>query len=236
MRQFYAYLYRDPKTGIPVYVGKGYGNRAFDHFKSKTRLGNMLRKRIAEGFKVEPEFIVFGDEELAFFVEQEAIRKYGRDDLGTGTLFNLTDGGEGQSNPSPEVREKISKAAANQIHSPERNAKIGAAHLGIPTPENICTAISKTLSGRIHSSDRVQANRLGRRKWWDGLSEDGRAEYLRRQSEAKTGKKLSPEHGAAISASLTGFKRPPRTAEHKAKHAAAIKRNRLLRLAQGPLG
>lgn len=42
--------------------------------------------------------------------EIELIQQYGRLDLGTGCLTNMTVGGEGNSNPSKETRKKISDA------------------------------------------------------------------------------------------------------------------------------
>ena len=40
-------------------------------------------------------------------LEFEFIKLYGRTDLGLGTLTNLTNGGEGQLNPSAETRIKL---------------------------------------------------------------------------------------------------------------------------------
>lgn len=95
---YYTYLYRD-RTGIPMYVGKGKGKRAWQHLKVRKKMNlftNTVQKMIREGHNPQPEFICKDvDEELALFVEEEAIAKYGRKDLGTGPLFNLTNGGEG---------------------------------------------------------------------------------------------------------------------------------------------
>ena len=95
--RFYTYLYRDI-DGTPIYVGKGTGRRALSHFKADSHLGRLLKKRLRDGHKIKPEFLCKDvDEEFAFFVEIEMIRHYGRKDLGIGTLFNLTDGGDGNS-------------------------------------------------------------------------------------------------------------------------------------------
>jgi hypothetical protein len=53
---YYVYIYRDI-DGTVIYVGKGKEGRAWLHFKSKTHLGNLLRKRLRDGFKIEPEFL-----------------------------------------------------------------------------------------------------------------------------------------------------------------------------------
>jgi hypothetical protein len=87
MAQFYAYLWLR-KDGTPYYVGKGRGNRAFtsrDHTCHKpvdnSRILILLRD----------------SEEEAFETEKELIANWGRKDLGTGCLRNLTDGGDGVS-------------------------------------------------------------------------------------------------------------------------------------------
>lgn len=65
---------------------------------------------------VDRSYIVFVQEGLteeeAFNLEQYCIALYGRIDLGTGTLRNLTDGGDGSSGwrPSQETRNKMSQS------------------------------------------------------------------------------------------------------------------------------
>lgn len=53
--EYYTYLYKDPKTDIPVYIGKGKNNRAFGHLKKSQnpKLNALLRKRTREGFYIE---------------------------------------------------------------------------------------------------------------------------------------------------------------------------------------
>jgi hypothetical protein len=111
---FYVYVYRDPVTREPVYVGKGKGSRAISHTWNKartnSRLGNMISARSAQGLTVEPEIVAHTNEENAFLVEQALIKYFGRADLGQGPLFNNTDGGDGVSNPNEKVRAQQSDA------------------------------------------------------------------------------------------------------------------------------
>jgi hypothetical protein len=77
----------------PVYVGKGINGRAYSHLKRSHN------KHLDGYIKNNPVEVLFYMENLteenAFRIEQDLIKYYGRKDLGTGCLFNHTDGGEG---------------------------------------------------------------------------------------------------------------------------------------------
>lgn len=134
MTVFYTYLYRDPKNDTPIYVGKGKGDRAFVHLKAwqRSRIANLLRKRVREGFTVEPIIYEEPDEASALTAEEFWIAVFGRADLGEGTLLNRTPGGDGMRNPSEETRKKIGAATVGRkcmhgkTHSAETKAKLSA--------------------------------------------------------------------------------------------------------------
>lgn len=82
----YVYVYNDPRNNSPFYVGKGRGNRAFDHLKDKSE--TLKVKRIEEihaaGLKPRIEILASGlDEATALKVEAAAI-----DLIGIGNLTN----------------------------------------------------------------------------------------------------------------------------------------------------
>jgi hypothetical protein len=118
---FYVYVYRDPrpnKNKQPVYVGKGTGRRAWQHWEGRVPKNPGFGSLLAQLRRLElvPHIEIVKDELTeaeAFYEEMRLIEAYGRRDLGTGTLFNLTDGGEG---------------FAGILRTPEWAARISAAH------------------------------------------------------------------------------------------------------------
>jgi hypothetical protein len=118
--EYYVYLYKD-LDGTPIYVGKGKGKRAFEHLRgsSNDRLNKFISARSNEGYTVEPEIVATGSEDNMLMVEVALIKLFGRADNMLGPLFNSTDGGDGLSNPSDEIRGKMSQAAFKR-HGGER--------------------------------------------------------------------------------------------------------------------
>ena len=97
---FYVYRYTDPRNNEVIYVGKGKKQRVYSHLlKSSNKfLRHKIDKIRRAGYEPIIDFIATNiDEELAFLCEEEAIAKYGRISLGTGTLCNFVDGGIGRT-------------------------------------------------------------------------------------------------------------------------------------------
>ncbi len=125
---------------LPIYVGKGTikNRRAERHWRFGTDnalFSRVLAKIRAAGLNPIIEIVAqFDDEAAAFALESALIAKFGRRDRGAGPLVNMTDGGEGNANPSVEKRKRLA-AAASAFHkgrpkSPEHRARIGAAQAG----------------------------------------------------------------------------------------------------------
>ena len=128
---FYTYMWLR-EDGTPYYVGKGSGDRAW----KRRRVGNPPPERVVVTH--------WPSEEEAFVEEMRLIDYYGRVDLGTGCLRNLTNGGE---NPPNHKGKK---------HGPEWGAKRSAALKGRKgKPHSAETRMQKSLAmkGRTFSDE-----------------------------------------------------------------------------------
>jgi hypothetical protein len=119
----YVYRYLDPRPGknlVPIYVGKGTGPRLETHLQETRNplFARILAKCAKVGLKPIIEIVQhFEDEASAFRLEIELIAKYGRRNLRTGTLCNLTNGGEGISGF------KLSRRVEEAQQAEKRNQK-----------------------------------------------------------------------------------------------------------------
>ena len=174
---FYTYLWLR-EDGIPYYVGKGHGNRAFDW---RRRIGSApARNRI-----IIQEHL---SEEDAFAAEVFLIAFYGRKDLKEGCLINLTNGGEGPAGQkmSPEWCERNRQRVKN---TPRRKLTLEE-----------CQHISRKLTGRKMSAEFCEKNR---RRMLENNPFKGRKhteESLRIMSEKSRARFNTPHGFAAASA------------------------------------
>jgi hypothetical protein len=166
---FYTYFWLR-ENGTPYYVGKGKDKRGFE--SRGHRVSCPPEDRII--IQYHPS------EEEALEVEIFFIGYYGRIDLGTGCLSNLTDGGE---NPPSMLGKKLSEITKK---------KIGDAHRGRKLSDEAKRKISKGHTGKKHSEAQNRAH---------SIAMTGRKhtkEDLIKMSAAQKGKKLSKEHIASI--------------------------------------
>jgi hypothetical protein len=100
-----------------------------------------INKLAEQGLKPIITKIPTSTEEFAFLLEMGLIKVFGRKDLGTGTLHNLSNGGEGSSGRVKTTEEKLKVSASlkkfyavnDHVMKPETIAKIKLTKRSKPT-------------------------------------------------------------------------------------------------------
>jgi hypothetical protein len=101
MREYYVYRHFKLNTNEVFYIGMG-KEKNLKRAHSKRYRNNHWHNTVEKyGYYVDVVATNLSEEE-AKELEVFLIKLYGRRDLNTGTLVNMTDGGEGVFNPSPE--------------------------------------------------------------------------------------------------------------------------------------
>jgi hypothetical protein len=156
LMEFYTYQHRSADTNQIFYVGKGKGNRLFDKNKRGRHWKFYVNKH---GFVVE-KLIDKVDEELAFFVEVEAIDLYKKRGI---KLVNLTNGGEGCTGFSMKhteeqkrkwslMRKGTPSPRKGVILTSETKQKIRQSRVGKPLSEEHKKTISQSLLGNKNTA------------------------------------------------------------------------------------
>jgi hypothetical protein len=229
--KFYVYMMFRRWNGIPFYVGKGHGRRAYLLRGRNPHFNNIVAKCAGD----VPIIIIQRGmtEREAFDMERDLIRIIGRGE--NGPLVNLTDGGEGASGfkQSPKI---VAKRVASygsrkgmgkgRKHSEEAREKLRVIHQN-RTPETR-ERLSMALKGRKLSPEHCE--KLGDAK----RGKKQRADTIQKRAKANTGKTRSDETRARMSAAqkerfskdgATEFLKYPRSAETRAKMSAAMTGN-----------
>jgi len=136
---YFTYAHFRKSDNKIFYIGKGKSDR---HLSRQSRNEYWLNTVKKHGLIVE-KLCLWPTEQEAFDHEKFLIQCF--KDLGY-KLTNMTDGGEGLSNPSIEVRQKLSEF--NAMKRPEIAIKVSRARKGVKlSPEHIAK-LSKVQTGR----------------------------------------------------------------------------------------
>jgi hypothetical protein len=201
--RFYTYAYlREDRT--PYYIGKGAGDRVY--YKKKNEVKPPKDKSRIIFLKQNLT------EEEAFKHEIYMIVVFGRKDLGTGILRNLTDGGEGVSGVviSEETRKKM--CVANKIKNKGKKWWNGGCEKSKRSVE--CPGEGWVLGkSKEHKRKNGEANKG--KKWWN----DGCGNVIRSIECPGEGWVLgrSEEHKKNLSLSHKNIHKETREKQSKAK-------------------
>lgn len=122
--RFYVYVYLREDRYTPYYVGKGCGYRCYKKHSVPVPKDRSRIIKIKENLS----------EKESLGLEETLIRFWGRKDIGTGVLHNLTEGGEGVSgvvpyNRTEETKQKLRKSIQEHWKTrPRRKPKTLLSH------------------------------------------------------------------------------------------------------------
>jgi hypothetical protein len=195
-------------TGKPFYFGIGKTeSRAYS-----TNNRNLFWKNIVSKTDYRVEILFRGlTWEEACEKEKEFIKLYGRVDLGTGILCNMTDGGDGQLGVvyTDRRREKVSRSMTGRKKTDEEKLKLSNSQkgeknhmFGKKMSEEQKKKISNSLKGEKHYMFGKKMSDETRKKKSDSLKGKKISdEHRKKISESQKGKKFSDEHRKKLSTS-----------------------------------
>jgi hypothetical protein len=186
----YEHLRND--TNEVFYVGIGHNEKRAYRKNDRTKYWKHIVNKVGYSVNIIHKDI---DWEDAKNIEILLIEKYGRKDLGLGSLVNMTDGGEGTFGliMSEEAREKLREKHTGKTHTEESKKKMSEIHTGKKLSEESKNKLREINIGKKLSEDhkhKISEANKGKIK-----SED----HKHKISEARIGKPLSKEHKKRIS-------------------------------------
>lgn len=175
---FYVYVWH--VNDVPEYVGKGTQSdktdtsRVLHHIAKtpKTFWQRHLRNAINKGAATRVELVAFyRTEQEAHNEEVRLIALHGRKDIGLGSLYNLTDGGEGsvgvqRDEKWRENQRKSQKGHPGQAHSVDTIEQIRQSNLGQKRSLDTIENIRRAATGKILSdATKEKLRQAGLRRW-----------------------------------------------------------------------
>lgn len=111
MSKFYVYGHFTKDSDELFYIGKGKDNRAYEFINGRSIWWTNIVNKHGITVKLLYENLTELD---ALNLEKQLITNYGRRDLGTGCLINMTDGGEGSTGRLLSQKSRIKMSVAKK--------------------------------------------------------------------------------------------------------------------------
>jgi hypothetical protein len=199
---FYTYLWLR-EDGTPYYVGKGSVNRAYIQY------GHRVKMPPRECVIVQD----FEEESDALFAEMFLIASYGRIDIHTGCLANLTDGGQNPPSKlgfkhSDKTRKQMSKArtgmSGNMLgkHQTEKQKEaMRRVHTGKRVSEETRNKMSKAQMGHTVSEEarhNMSLARIGKKYNYPKTRKSPSEETRAKLRDAQQSRRKREKHGNFI--------------------------------------
>jgi hypothetical protein len=187
---WYLYVHKISRCSTPFYIGiacldnriRSYRNRSAEWHEVVSRNKGFYSKVLRKNLSCDE----------ARQLEKKCVLKLGRVDLGTGTLVNLNDGGQGH-NPSIKTRRLIGSYHRGKVVSKETRVRLSLSHIG-----------QKAWNKGVPATPE-QAARLKQMRAMQGpVSPEG----LKRIGDAARGRIKSKDELLKISLSKMGSKNP----------------------------
>ena len=227
--RFYVYILKRP-NGVQFYVGMGSGNRIDEHEMfarngDKTHKSHIIRKIWASGETVRREIVGrFATDTEAKEVEKEFIAAIGRKDLKAGPLVNRTNGGDGVTGWSAEMRARHSVLTSKGMSRPEVQQKVRENIKRQFSQPDISEKMSRAEYWKSHENRAQQSIRI--KKYF--ADPKVREEHAKRQKAMANRPETKEKHRLAAAAR---WKKPgfaeKRRATYAAKRAAKLAANAL---------
>lgn len=146
-KQIVVYRHRTLDTHEVFYVGIGSLQRVYEKGKRRSNFWNRVVDKHSYYVEILKTNLTWED---ACDLEKLLILEYGRRDLGTGCLVNMTNGGDGTKGVirSLEYRQKVSERNLNKVVSKETRDKISIANRGRIITQETRKKISNQLIGK----------------------------------------------------------------------------------------